>query len=119
MNNIQAAAATKQLEQLKEGDKITLVIENSMGLTVVRHGRFKKALIEKYAQYQNCLKLWYTPKGKRSITGGAYPTKEIVIGKGWQDIQGQDSGNFECFDGTTFQAVAGKLLDIVYSAGQG
>jgi hypothetical protein len=114
MNEIEAQKAIKELAVLKDGDKITMVVENSFGLTVVRHARYKKHKVAKYAQYPFCLSIWYILKGKRNVTGNAYPTSQLAIGLGWQDITDQNSGNFECFDGKSFTSVFSHLQNVVY-----
>jgi hypothetical protein len=103
------------IETLNDGDKITMVIENSMGLTVVRHGRYKSHAIGKYAQYNNCLSFRYVLKGERKTRGNAFTNSSISIAAGWQNIQSQDSGNFDCFDGKTFGAISSNLTDVLYS----
>jgi hypothetical protein len=79
------------LENIKENEKYTLIIENTVGMMVHRHVRINKAeevLKDKnYLGSGKCLQLIYTLKGKRSKTGTKFTDNKIAIVEGWQEVK--------------------------------
>ena len=70
---------------LEEGEKITIVrIGEFGGLNSVK-GIYKEFSCEKYAQYDNAVKLIYRPKNKRQDYW-MWLYKDVIIYRGWLDI---------------------------------
>jgi hypothetical protein len=112
------------------GQRVTMLIENSMGCIVLRHIVLNA---ETYAYLQpstwnpsQALNLYYAMKGCRKV-GGWRIEKDtaIALAKGWQAIEGMTETSkaqftfdeWECFETDRFQAAKAQLSDVVYSHG--
>ena len=124
---MKATTSLNNLSQLKPGDKITLVIENTMGVVVTRHAKFVGFEFKNYAQYQSVLALKYTLKGKRKVEGRYYIEGALSVAKGWQDVDTTVKSNlpphlakfvttkFTVFDSANFESAAKQLTNVVYT----
>ena len=55
------------LEQFKQGDKITLVIESEFGYPIAMNIKLDKMFLKDWAQYNDCLQVQGVLKGKRKL----------------------------------------------------
>lgn len=114
------------LSQLKPGDKITLVIENTMGIVVTRQAKFAGFEFKNYAQYNNVLALKYTLKGKRKVEGRYFIEGALSVAKGWQDVDTTVKSTLpphlakfvttevEAFNPANFTQAASQLTNVIY-----
>lgn len=99
------------LENIKLGEKYTLLIENTMGFIVSRQVKITEAYLKDYAQYKNRLHLHYILKGKRKAQGTRYVDNKIAIIEGWQEIKGifldkiEKGNKVECFANEIFEEI--------------
>lgn len=89
------------LNNIKENEKYTLIIENSLGIMVDRKIKIIEAEEVKNPKYaygdSKALRLIYIEKGKRKKLGTLFTENRIAIVEGWKDIKGtmKDSFNGE------------------------
>ena len=95
--------------------KATMIVENSMGLTVVRHvwlfGYYSKDRYQGSYTYGLCP--IYTIKGKRKRL--CYKLERVVLCEGWQDLKSQEVDGFTCFDGATFENTTKDATNVIIS----
>lgn len=107
-----------EIKQLPQKVKATLLIENSFGLPVVRHvwlhkyGKSEKGYNEKVVAF-------YTIKGKKQLKGTKFD--KVVIGQGWQEIEGainttKGSADFVSCDNVKFEALKAKVQGVIVEA---
>jgi hypothetical protein len=112
------------------GQRVTMLIENSMGCIVLRHITLseKTNVSFHYSSWKQleCLNLYYAMKGCRKV-GGWRITQDtaIVLAKGWQAVDGMNETSkaqftfdeWECFETDRFQVAKAQLSDVVYFHG--
>lgn len=109
-----------QLDSLKREQKITLLIENTMGFVVVRHVKFKgySMAVDCHNYYAaDWLKLSYRIKREQSDRITSFKGQKIAIGLGWQDVKGEQFVNTTCFDPNNFDQRLEHLASVVYTQG--
>jgi hypothetical protein len=86
------------LNNIKENEKYTLIIENSFGIMVDRKVKIIEAEEVKNPKYSygdsKALRLIYIEKGKRKKSGTLFTENKIAIVEGWKDIKGTMKDNF-------------------------
>lgn len=111
------------IENIKEGSKYTLLIENSLGLIVDRKVTINKIYVEPYAQHKETLVIHYKEKGKRTVKGTRFIDGKVSIIEGWIDIKNtfnSSYGEFKAFQSGEFEEVlkANSNLNILYNLNQ-
>jgi hypothetical protein len=111
------------------GQKVTMLIQNSIGCIVVRHivldARTNVAIGQgQWFVKPTALALYYAMKGCRKVQGWKINQENLVtLAKGWQTVEGmtetsKGSFSFESwnsFDDQTYHAVKNGLKNVVYS----
>jgi hypothetical protein len=112
------------------GQRVTMLIENSMGCIVLRHITLSEktnvSLRSQGWKQSDVLNLYYVMRGCRKV-GGWRIDKDtaIVLAKGWQAVDGMNETSkaqftfdeWECFEADRSQAVKAQLSDVVYFHG--
>jgi hypothetical protein len=107
---------TNTIATLNPEDKLTLLIMNSMGITVIRHIRFNASKIERNGYYgKTAIVLKYKLKGMKNISGTRFDIEDVVIAKGWQLEHNSMDLGVECFNYDLMKKKSATLTDIVFS----
>lgn len=102
-----------------EGQKVTLVLINTMGFPVCRHVTITTADIVSAKRYQGdmtskmCLQLQYVEKGKRKPRGTRFTEADLAIALGWQQIEVPNE--FTIFEEGLLDVMVRQAKDVVYT----
>lgn len=107
------ANAPKEIDGGNE--KVTIVLTNTFGLTVVRHARLRKIKTSRQ-NFSTKHAVFYVLKGKRNVSG--FALTDFAIGKGWQDIKVQsweDDGEAMTVNHEAFKPAFEQLKNVIYT----
>lgn len=87
----------RDLLTLEIGKRYTLIVESEMGFGVgAIHFTLQSVRVGRFAQYDNCIELVFTPKKKRNLHSTKfYGKKDFALFDGWVDVDTNPFGPAE------------------------
>lgn len=76
------------LLSLESGKRYTIIVENEMGFGVSAvQFTFQESKMRRFAQYENCVEIIFTPKKKRNLHSiKFYGKRDFAIFEGWVEL---------------------------------
>lgn len=97
------------MRRLPKKMKITMALINSIGMPVARHAWLIAYEVRK--GFPKKLVLHYTVKGKRKVVGTRYDIDNIVVARGWQNVDVVDE--FYSFDYNILDDMKRQLRNVI------